>query len=303
VSASVQPLRPSSTGGEVRLEDYSAYLARSPLAPASRVAYARRVGAVLVWLRDQPEHCDRALGDSLAREHAVRDYLRHLRVDVRRPPTTCNAHLAAVNNLSCWLGLGPSTVKAATLPKSAPRALDERQVRQLLRAAERRGSARDQAILVTMLATGLRLSEVTALDLGDLALSSRKGTVTVRNGKGGKWRLVPLNSQAREALAAWLAESGSRACESPALFIGSTGQRLTDRGVDLVLRRIALDAGVTASAHTLRHTAATMLVRSGVDIVLVAEVLGHSSLETTRRYCLPTEDDRAAALELLVVQS
>ncbi len=297
MSASVQPLRPSSTGGE--LEDYSAYLARSPLAPASRVAYARRVGAFLVWLRDQPEHCDRALGDPLAREHAVRDYLRHLRVDLRRPPTTCNAHLAAVNNLSCWLGLGPSTIKAATLPKSAPRALDERQVRQLLRAAERRGSVRDQAILVTMLATGLRLSEVTALDLGDLALSARKGTVTVRNGKGGRWRLVPLNSQAREALAAWLAESRYRACESPALFIGSTGRRLTDRGVDLVLRRIALDA----SAHTLRHTAATMLVRSGVDIVLVAEVLGHSSLETTRRYSLPTEDDRAAALELLVVES
>jgi len=287
----------------VRLEDYSAYLARSPLAPASRVAYARRVGAFLVWLRDQPEHRDRALGDPLSREHAVRDYLRHLRLELRRPPTTCNAHLAAVNNLCCWLGLGPSTVKAATLPKSAPRALDERQVRQLLRAAERRGSVRDQAILVTMLATGLRLSEVAALDLGDLALSARKGTVTVRNGKGGKWRLVPLNSQARKALAAWLAQSGSRPCDSPALFIGSTGQRLTDRAVDLVLRRIAVEAGVTASAHTLRHTAATMLVRGGADIVLVAEVLGHSSLGTTRRYSLPTEDDRAAALELLVVES
>ncbi len=82
VSVAVQPLRPSSTGREVRLEDYTAYLARSPLASASRVAYARRVGAFLVWLRDQPEHCDRALGDPLAREHAVRDYLRHLRVDL-----------------------------------------------------------------------------------------------------------------------------------------------------------------------------------------------------------------------------
>jgi len=162
------------------------------------------------------------------------------------------------------------------------------------------GSVREYALL---LATGLRLSELAALDLDDVALSARKGSVTVRNGKGGKYRVVPLNSQAREALAAWLAQSGSRACESPALFIGPTGRRLTDRAVDLVLRRIALDAGVTASAHTLRHTAATMLVRNGADIVLVAEVLGHSSLETTRRYCLPTEDDRAAALELLVVES
>jgi len=80
--------------------------------------------------------------------------------------------------------------------------LSEPQVRRLLRTAERRGNVRDQAILVLLLATGLRLSELTALDLDDVALAVRKGSVTVRNDKGGKYRVVPLNSQARETLQA-----------------------------------------------------------------------------------------------------
>ncbi len=71
---------------------------------------------------------------------------------------------------------------------------------RLLRAAERRGHVRAQAILVPLLATGLRLSELAARDLDDVALCPRKGNVTVRNGKGGKYRVVPLNDQARGAL-------------------------------------------------------------------------------------------------------
>ena len=83
----------------------------------------------------------------------------------------------------------------------------------------------------------------------------------------------------------------------------TTGRRLTDRAIDLVLRRIATDAGVPFSAHVARHTTATRLVRDDVDIVLVAEVPGHASLETTRRYSLPIEVDCAMALERLVVDA
>ena len=282
---------------------YEVALARSPLAPTSRLAYRRRITGFLRWLEAHEEHGAAALQEPLAREHAIRDYLRHLRVDLRRPPTTCNAALAAINHFGIWLGLGPSQTKAVVLPKAAPRALEEGDVRKLLRAAERRGSIRDQAILITLFATGLRLSELAALDLGDVALSARKGLVTVRDGKGGKHRVVPLNSQAREALQAWLDLRGPDAQTSPAVFTGPSGKRLTDRAVDLVLRRIAADAGIPFSAHVARHTAATRLVRDGVDLVLVAEVLGHASLETTRRYSLPSEADRASALERLVVEA
>lgn len=302
MTAAVHNLRPLHQDIESVLKDYLAYLQRAPLAEASRVAYRRRVSSFLTWLNQHDEHDHDALVDPLAREHAIRDYRRHLRVGLRRSPATCNAHLAAINNLTTWLGLGPSQAKAAVLPKSAPRALNEGEVRKLLRAAERRGSLRDQAILIILFATGLRLSELAALDLDDVALSARKGLVTVRDGKGGKHRIVPLNTQAREALQAWLDQRGPDTQVSPALFTGPSGSRLSDRAIDLVLRRIAIDTGVAFSAHVARHTSATRLVRSGVDLVLVAEVLGHASLETTRRYSLPTEQDRAEALERLVVE-
>jgi len=172
VTAAVQQLRPASADLDTVLANYVAHLARSPLAATSRDAYRKRVAGFLRWLAGQDEHGPEALRDPLAREHALRDYLRHLRVELHRPPTTCNAHLAAVNRLCLWLGLGPSQEKAATLSKTAPRALSETQVRRLLRAAERRGNVRHQAILVLLLATGLRLSELAALDLDDVALSA-----------------------------------------------------------------------------------------------------------------------------------
>ena len=303
MTAAVHHIRPVPQDIELVLEDYRTYLHRAPLAEASRIAYRRRVSSFLTWLDQHDEHGHDALTDPLAREHAIRDYRRHLRVGLRRSPATCNAHLAAINNLTTWLGLGPSQAKAAVLPRSAPQALDEGEVRKLLRAAERRASPRDQALLVTLFATGLRLSEIAALDLDDVALSARKGLVTVRDGKGGKHRTVPLNTQAREALQAWLDQRGPDTQTSAAVFTGPSGKRLTDRAVDLVLRRIATDAGVPFSAHVARHTAATRLVRDGVDIVLVAEILGHASLETTRRYSLPSEADRASALERLVVDA
>ena len=87
------------------------------------------------------------------------------------------------------------------------------------------------------------------------------------------------------------------------LFTGPTGKRLTDLTAALVPRRIATDAGVPFSAHVARHTAATTLARDGVDIVLVAEVLGHASLGPTRCHSRPSEADHASALERLVVEA
>lgn len=296
---SISPLRTRPLPTGELLEQYAAYLDRSPLAIRSRSAYLDRVRALVAWLAEHDEHAD-ALSDPVAREHALRDYLRRLRVELHRKPTTVNGHLAAANNFFLWLGLGPSQVKAAALQRSAPRALDEAGVRRLLRAAERRGSARDTAIITVLLATGIRLAELAALDLEDVALSARKGLLTVRDGKGGKYRTIPLNSQARESLHGWLQRRLATVTTS-AVFTTASGDRVSTRTVDAVVRRLGAAAGLEVSAHVLRHTAATRLVRDGVDIVIVADLLGHSSLETTRRYALPSEADRAAAVERLVL--
>jgi site-specific recombinase XerD len=116
-----------------------------------------------------------------------------------------------------------------------------------------------------LLYTGLRLAELVALDLGDVRVSARKGLVVVRSGKGG------------------------------------TGRRLSKRSVDDVVRGLGENAGVKLSAHILRHTFLTRMVRQGSDLVLVAELAGPWRLEATRRYSLPSEADRLLAVESIQI--
>jgi Site-specific recombinase XerD len=85
-----------------------------------------------------------------------------------------------------------------------------------------------------------------------------------------------------------------------ALWLARSGRRLSTRAIDVVVRHLANDAGLEMSAHMLRHTCVTNLIRSGTDVVLVAELAGHRRLDTTRRYSLPSEVDRDAAVEALV---
>jgi len=110
---------------------------------------------------------------------------------------------------------------------------------------------------------------------------------------------VHLNADARAALEAWMAERRDRFPDAPerALFLNRTGGHLSARAIDEALRQVAAGAGVALSAHVLRHTCLTKLVRGGNDIVLVAEIAGHRRLETTRRYSLPSAADRQAAME------
>ena len=110
-----------------------------------------------------------------------------------------------------------------------------------------------------------------------------------------------LNAEAREGLSAWLVERGKRFPDhsETALFLNSHGQRLSIRSIDLTVRRLGKGANVAVSAHRLRHSCLTNLVRRGHDLVLVAEIAGHKRIETTRRYSLPTERDREAAMESL----
>jgi integrase/recombinase XerC len=108
----------------------------------------------------------------------------------------------------------------------------------------------------------------------------------------------------REALRIWLKERNKRFPQTsdPAVFLNRSGKRLSARAIDLIIRRIGVDARLEISAHVLRHTCLTSLVRSGNDLVLVAEIAGHKRLETTRRYCLPSREDREMAMERLHVE-
>ena len=155
--------------------------------------------------------------------------------------------------------------------------------------------------MTLLLYTALRLGELVALDVDDTSISARKGLLIVKSGKGDLYREVPLNPPCRHALTKWLRERDAADGER-ALFIGPQGRRLSARAIDLVLRNVAARAELTLSAHTLRHTCVTNLVRSGNDLVLVAELAGHRRLETTRRYSLPSAADRQAAMDALEIE-
>jgi integrase/recombinase XerD len=150
---------------------------------------------------------------------------------------------------------------------------------------------------------GARIAEVAGLDVDDVALSARKGELRLI-GKGEKSRAVPVHAKLREALAAWLAErSAWPGAGRPALFLSRQGGRLTTDAIGDVIASITAAAGLDdhVTAHVLRHTFGTSMVRDGVDLVTVAQLMGHARLETTRNYVLPTEEDLERAVGSLPV--
>lgn len=283
------------------VERYLGELQRAPLAERTKDAYAQHVGTYGAWLAGRG-NSDDALSDPRARDYAARDFKRHLKVERRWKPSSVNLALAAVDHFNRFLGLGPANVKRERLAQAAPRALSEDHQRALLRAAED-SRPRDRAIVIVLLYTALRLHELAALDVNDVAISARKGQLIVRSGKGDVYREVPLNPSCRKALEGWLQSRGKpTAGQESALFVGPRGTRLTPRSVDRVVRGVAARAGLELSAHVLRHTCVTNLVRGGNDLVLVAELAGHRRLETTRRYSLPSAADRQAAMDALELE-
>ena len=283
------------------LTAYLTWLEGRPLATRSREAYAHQVRGFLAWLGNRSPVDGDPLVDEAARDWAVRDYKRHLKTVERFKPASVNLALAALDSFYTQLGLGRPVVRREELPARAPRALSEEQQRRLLRIVER-ASARYQAIVVMLLYTGLRLAELVALDVEDARTSARKGVVIVRSGKGDAYREGPLNALVRQVLDEWLTERRELAADGErALFLGRGGRRLAKRSVDDVVRGLGKDAGVKLSAHVLRHTFITAMVRQGSDLVLVAELAGHRRLETTRRYSLPSDADRLLAVERLQI--
>ncbi len=145
---------------------------------------------------------------------------------------------------------------------------------------DRTGATRATAILELLYASGLRVSELTGLDLDDVDRPTR--TVRVL-GKGRKERIVPFGGKAARALDAWLEKRGDQA--GP-LFLATRGGRMNPRTVYGLVRAAAPLAGITrkVSPHTLRHSFATHLLDGGADLRAIQELLGHSRLSTTQRY-------------------
>lgn len=299
---SASALDPSGTGAagepgsvDERMVRYDEALRRSPLAAASRRNYRAWVRRYLDWLSARPIDGPDPLADPAGRDWAVRDFRASLK-ESRLAPATVNLALAAIDHLYRTLGMRSPDVGRERIAQPAPRALDEDQLRRLLRIVDVAASPRDRAVVGLLGFAGLRVGEVAALHTADLSISARAGEVTVRRGKGDRYRVVPLAPSARRWLAGWLT---TRGVEPGPLFPGPAGDAITTRSLARAVSRLGALAGLDGlSAHVLRHTWATRLVRRGTDLVLVAELAGHARIETTRRYALPSAADRQAAVDL-----
>jgi len=259
------------------------------LADNTLAAYRRDLCAFGGWLR--AEH-------GRAPESALREDIQAWLAAQHRQTkaSTANRRLAALRRFYLWAlrrGLCAEDpclgLRSARQPARFPKTLSESQVEALLAAPDIGTTLglRDRAMLETLYATGLRVSELVGLNVQDLSLSD--GVVRVVMGKGGKDRLVPLGAEALHWIERHLRESrpdilGARACD--ALFVTARGAAMTRQAFWLLIRKYALQADIRVplSPHVLRHAFATHLLNHGADLRVVQMLLGHADISTTQIY-------------------
>ncbi|WP_136515713.1 tyrosine recombinase XerC [Geomonas edaphica] len=220
---------------------------------------------------------------------AIRRYLAHLHKGHAK--SSIGRKLSAIRALFRYLmregQVEKNPAELVSTPKKEKRLpfhLNIDQVEALVEAP--RGgdilSLRDRAVLETLYSCGLRVSELTGMNVGDLDLP---GALVRVLGKGGKERIVPVGSCARDALAAYLEERGNPQSSDP-LILNARGGRLTRRSIARIVdaHMLLIAAMRKVSPHTLRHTFATHLLEGGADLRAIQELLGHASLSTTQKY-------------------
>ena len=222
------------------------------------------------------------------------EYARHNAIRSR------NLRLAAIRSFFRLVALrDPASVNQAARVLAIPVKRADRQVVKALSRAEidamlavpelqHWSGRRDHALLLTLYNSGARVSELTALEQSQFSLGAQ--SFLQLHGKGRKERTVPLWTTTARTLQAWFRELSG--CQTVLAFPSARGKRLTRNGIDYILQQVVERAVVTCPSlhdkhitpHTLRHTTATHLLQSGVDLAVIALWLGHESTETTHMY-------------------
>jgi integrase/recombinase XerD len=259
------------------------------LADLTLAAYRRDLKAFGSWLERERKHqLDAAAAGDIEAYLAWR-FARHTQPrSAARYTSTLKRFYRYLLRENLIAGDPTLNLDSPKLPRALPKTLTEADVERLLDSADIDTplGLRDRAMLETLYATGLRVSELVGLKLTSVNLNDGVLRVT---GKGNKDRLVPLGEEAVRWLKRYLAEARPRLLDkrlSDAVFVTTRGEGMTRQGFWYLIKRRALAAGITRplSPHTLRHAFATHLLNHGADLRVVQMLLGHSDISTTQIY-------------------
>lgn len=243
-------------------------------------SYLSNLKQFILWL-------DRPLEE--VNHHKIGAYIDWL-LRRRMTPKTINCHLISIRRFYDFLRfeedlpLQNPVRKGCHLrmAKPLPKHLRDGQVKQLLSAIT---SIRDRAIFMLMLRSGLRVGEVVGLSLTDIDWQRRR--LYIHNGKGGKDRVVYISADTYQALAGYLSIRPNGRAKK--LFLGESGRfkgkPISTQAIQKRMRTYAGAVGLKVTCHQLRHTMATQMLNADADLVTIQELLGHTQIKTTQRYC------------------
>lgn len=217
------------------------------------------------------------------------DYKNDCSSQIKHKPATINRRFISIRTMCKFavemgrMKRNPAEkVKQLPLQPLAPKGLSKQELRKLMKEVELRGSPRDKLIMEMMWGAGLRVCELTKLNMEDIEITERKGHALIRYSKGGKSRKVPLSSTIRTLVHNYLSLTNPNPQDR--LFVGQRGP-LTTIAFNKIVESYARRAQIKCSPHTLRHTFAyAYLEKNPGDIVGLAQLLGHSNIQTTAIY-------------------